>query len=242
MDLQVKQKPQVFPQTSWTLLSQVRQQGEEATAALAEFTRRYYRPVYAYIAAIVRDRDDAEEMTQEFFTTVVLSGRLLANVNRNKGSFRPYLKQTLRHYITDMRRRQERRRYQALAEAIRPDAWTDGWDRIGPGAQESPDAAFHVAWVRSLVEEALTSVREICKAKGQTDHFALFLGRYLNELPHPPSWRELGMAYKVDEKAARNRAETVARHFRLVLRELLVAEIGSESSADAEIASLLALF
>jgi hypothetical protein len=53
-------------------------------------------------------------------------------------------------------------------------------------------------------------------------------------------WKELGEAYGLDEKAARNRAETVARHFRLVLRDMLTDEVGSEQSADEEIATLLA--
>jgi hypothetical protein len=62
----------------------------------------------------------------------------------------------------------------------------------------------------------------------------------MSESPHPLAWRELGMAYGIDEKAARSRAETVARHFRLALRELLATETGSESLVDAEIAALLA--
>jgi len=76
MEPSAKQQYKVFPQTSWTLLSGVQQRGAAATAALEEFTRRYYRPAYAYIAAILQDPDEAEEVTQEFFATVVLSPQL----------------------------------------------------------------------------------------------------------------------------------------------------------------------
>jgi hypothetical protein len=96
--------------------------------------------------------------------------------------------------------------------------------------------------VQAFLEEALTRVRALCKEKGQTEHLALFLGRYLSPLPDPPSWGELGSAYGIGGKDARHRAETVARHFRLVLRELLVAEMGSEAAADEELAALLANF
>ena len=55
-----------FPQTSWTLIDAVREGGDGARPALEEFTRRYYGPAYAYIAAILRDRGEAEDLTQEF--------------------------------------------------------------------------------------------------------------------------------------------------------------------------------
>ena len=64
---------------------------------------------------------------------------------------------------------------------------------------------------------------------------------YLCDAPEPPSWRELGTTVGIDEKAARSRTETVARHFRLVLREILREEAGTEESVDEEIAALLAL-
>jgi DNA-directed RNA polymerase specialized sigma24 family protein len=222
MGTSAKDQYKAFPQTSWTLLSEVRRKDSIGATALAEFTRRYYRPASAYIAAIVQDSDKAEEIAQEFFITVVLSGRLLARLDRAKGSFRPYLKQALRHYVIDAKRKQERKKRRALEEAFRPDGWTAGWERLGPADQLAPDAAFHAAWVRTLLEDALARVQQLCEAKGQTEHLAVFLGRYLSESVDPPSWRELGMAYGIDEKAARSRAETVARHFRLVLRELLV--------------------
>lgn len=240
MDPPAKHQDKVLPQTSWTLLAAVRQRGAAAPVALAEFTQRYYRPAYAYIAAIVRDPAEAEDITQEFFTTVVLSGRLWARLDRAKGSFRPYFKQALRRAVLDTKRRQARQSQHQLDAALRATRETAERERRGPAGQATPDGAFHAAWVQALLEEALTRVRQICETKGQTDHLALFLGRYLSAAAAPPSWRDLGRAYGIDEKAARSRAETVARHFRLVLRDLLVAETGSESSAEEEIATLLA--
>lgn len=228
-----------FPQTSWALLSAARGEGNAATKALEEFSRRYYQPVYAYIAALTRNRDNAQELTQGFFTTVILSGRLLARLERSKGSFRPFLKQALRNYVADAWRKQKRH---TPEEDVRPDGWSQGWDGLAQTDVPSPEAAFHTAWVRALLEEALAKVSDVCENKGQTEHLTLFLGRYVSEASEPPSWEELGKAYDLDGKAARNRAETVARHFRLVLREMLIDEVGSERSADAELATLLAFY
>lgn len=112
-------------------------------------------------------------------------------------------------------------------EEVRPDAWSGaGWERLELEAADSPEAAFHQAWVRSLLDDALYRVRDLCKQKNQTVHYELFLRMYLSDGRCTPSWRELGAPFSLDEKAARSKTETVARHFRLVLREMVGEMVG----------------
>jgi RNA polymerase sigma-70 factor (ECF subfamily) len=222
-----------FPKTSWTLLAEARGEAAAAAGARDEFARRYYRPVYDYVTAMLRDRQEAEELTQGFFADVVVSGRLLARVDREKGSFRPYLKQAVRNYVTSYIRTSGRKKRRP-AEELRPDQWSgQGWERLDLAADNSPDAAFHEAFVRSLLEEAFGKVRAICEKRGQTEHLDLFVGRYLCDSAEP-SWRELGDAFGLDEKKARGRAETVANHFRKVLGRMLNEE-------NEDLATLLTL-
>ena len=226
----------LFPQTSWTLLAEACAGGTIGEAARSELAARYYKPIHAYITAIFRDAEEAQELTQSFFERSILSGRLLRAADRTKGSFRPFLKQALRNFVTDHFRKRPR----GMSASVRPDADSDGWDQIvsdtGPG---SPEVVYHGAWVRSLLEVALEKVRETCARRGQQQHFELFAARYLDHAGTAPSWRALGEPYGLDEKAARNRTETVARHFRLVLRQMLAEETGSGQAADEEIAALL---
>jgi RNA polymerase sigma factor (sigma-70 family) len=228
----------VFPQTSWTLLAEACGADGAAARAREEFLTRYYKPVRAYLGSIVRDPERADELTQSFFERVVLSGRILRAADRSKGGFRPFLKQALRNFVTDDLRRQAA----GPGPTVRPDAATRGWDSVTDGpSPPSPETEYHQAWVRNLLEIALTKVRDACAAKGQEHHFELFRGRYLSETEDQPSWRELGAPFGLDEKAARNRTETVARHFRLVLREMLAEDAGPGHGADEELAALLHL-
>jgi RNA polymerase sigma factor (sigma-70 family) len=229
----------LLPKTSWTLLVTAQGEGETAVAAREEFARRYYRPVHAYVRAIVQDPQKAEDLTQGFFTGAVATGRILIGADRAKGRFRPYLKQALRNFITDSQRRQQReeRLFAEREHSVDSDRAVDDLD-LAEDPSPGPDAAFHNAWVRALLNEAMDQVRATCEARGQQEHFKLFLGRYLTELDEPPSWRDLGTAFNLDEKTARSRADTVARHFRLVLRGILAEEVGVEN-IDEEIASLL---
>lgn len=63
-----------FPQTSWTLLDAIRSGSDDAAKAKSEFAHLYYHPVYAFIRATVRKAEEAEDLTQEFFTVAILAG------------------------------------------------------------------------------------------------------------------------------------------------------------------------
>ena len=226
-----------FPSTSWDLLAGASPRGEQSAAALNEFAERYYAAVRAFIAATVRPPVDADDLTQHFFETVVLSGRLLLRVDPRRGSFRPYLKQAIRNFLVDEHRRQAR----SVNPDIRPDAFDEGWNSVLTESSPGPDAELLRAWARSLVAMAVSRLEMICEENGQEQHFRLFVHRYLADPDHPPSWREVGEAFGLDEKIARSRAETAARHFRALLRDLVASDMGSEKGIDEELQSVLAV-
>jgi RNA polymerase sigma factor (sigma-70 family) len=224
-----------FPSTRWGLLAEA-SRGESAEA-LSEFSNRYYAAVRAFIAAITREPQEADDLTQRFFETAVLTGRVLMHADRRKGHFRPYLKQTIRNFVVDERRRHAR----SIQSDVRPDTLDDGWDGIAMAWRPGPDAALLRAWAQSLVAMAVARLEAHCEAHGQREHFQLFARRYLTDPDRLPGWRQVGEAFGIDEKTARSRAETAARHFRAQLRHLVASDIGSEHDTDAELQALIAL-
>lgn len=241
MSPSVKGPDRFFPNTSWTLLREACAATPQAGTAREEFARRYYRPVLNYFAALTRDRPEAEELTQGFFEKIAAGGAVLGGADATRGCFRHYLKRSISNYWKSELRYRSRQKRRAEDE-LQPDGWSgDGWERLELHAPDSPEAAFHNGWVRSLLDDALNRVGILCEQKNQTEHYQLFVGMYLCDAAEPPSWRELGAAFGLDEKAARSRSETVARNFRLVLREILRCEVASDKAVDQEISALLAL-
>ena len=230
-----------FPSTKWELLVDASVRGEHSPAALNEFANRYYAAVRAFIAAVARnpagDPIEADDLTQRFFETVVLSGRLLMRADRQKGGFRPYLKQALRNFLVDEHRRQAR----SVNPDVRPDAVDDGWNAVATEPTPGPDAELLRAWARSLVAMAVERLETICAENGQEQHFQLFVHRYLADPDHPPSWRDVGAAFGLDEKIARSRADTAVRHFRVLLRNLIASDMGSEKGIDEELQAVIAV-
>lgn len=209
--------------------------GRQASTALNEFAEGYYAAVRAYIAAIARTAD-AEDLTQRFFETVVLSGRLLSHADPQKGRFRPYLKQAIRNFLID-----EHRRGRTSAFDVRPDGFEEGWEALVTDASPGPDEEMLRAWARSLVSMAVRKLQTLCDEKGQQQHFQLFVHRYMQDPDSPPAWRDVGKTFGLDEKIARSRAETAARHFRGLLRELVAREVGTDGDIDEEIQAVIAV-
>jgi DNA-directed RNA polymerase specialized sigma24 family protein len=230
-----------FPTTSWTLLSMVRKGGSDAQDAVAVLLTRYREPVRAFLQSALRVApDEAGDVAHDFFLDKILTGRFMLRYDRSKGSFRPYLKEALRNYVRSRKREELARRRSPDAGMVHPDQSTRGWDVVDAAEMTEPEAAFHAAWVRSLLDEALREVRTQCSTEGLEQHYAVFEGRYLSDDP-PPKWSVLAEPFGWDEKQARNRAEIVASRFRKVLLDLVSAEVGSEQMAREELEALLAL-
>ena len=235
-----------FPKTSWTLLAKAREPG--GCQARDDFAQMYYAPALAFLRVRLRNDDLAQELAQEFFARLSATGGIFEHADRKHGSFRTYLIRSLQNFVIDYHRSHGRSR----SRDTHPDQWNEGgWDAVSAKDDSLAEASFHRAWVAATLSEALERVREICARKMQSEHLALFEARYLCDSDTVPSWEELGSWHGIDQKTARTRADTVARHFRLVLRRMLRQQVavqragrrpGSEladAAIDKEIEALL---
>ncbi len=97
-----------------------------------QFVMRYARAIQKYVAAIVRDPHDAEEVAQDFLVQVFDKGFCPENVSR--GRFRDYLKSAVRYVaISHLRkRRSSELSEEMLSSIIQPNseadrAWSHEW-------------------------------------------------------------------------------------------------------------------
>jgi RNA polymerase sigma factor (sigma-70 family) len=227
--------PLDLPPTSWSLLGTAAATGPDARAARDAFVRRYYEPVAAYFAALSGSADRAEDLTQAFFASRILEGPVMTRADRSLGSFRCYLKRAARNFFVDGARRAQRLKRGGDADPVPID---QAVERADPAESSEPERSFHSAWVRAILRDALEKVDALCAARGQASHFEIFARRFLTEEIPAPSWSAIGASHGLDEHAARGRAETVARHFRRVLREMLGRELGSARSVDEELRTM----
>src|SRR5215831_2198254 len=90
-----------FPTTSWSLvLSAGQAAGERSNDALASLCERYWYPLYAYVRRRGYTREEAQDITQEFFVRV-LAKHYIGRADRNKGRFRTFLLSSLTCFMSD---------------------------------------------------------------------------------------------------------------------------------------------
>ncbi len=94
-----------FASTHWSVVLAARDRATpQARQALATLCQAYWYPVYAYIRRRVDRGDEAEDLTQEFFT-LFLEKDFLGAVDRDKGKFRSFLRACCDHFLANQRDR-----------------------------------------------------------------------------------------------------------------------------------------
>ena len=93
----------MFPPTAWSRVAAAGET-ETARAAMSEVCGRYWQPARKFLRWLGAGEQDAEEMVQEFFAKWGTPENL-ARLDPDKGRLRSYLKQSLRRFFVNARRR-----------------------------------------------------------------------------------------------------------------------------------------
>jgi len=226
-----------FPITRITVLKNACREDTIGAKAMENFADLYYQPVLAYFSVLLRNfHEDPREHTNQFFLSKILSRHLLVAVRPELGTFRHFLKRAISNYCRDQFRRARRQTKKELplntADGQVHDREVNPWPEI--------EAAFHEAWVRSLLQRTVERVEKSCKMNDQQVHFALFVAYYASAGKRK-SWSELGAAHGLDQRTARSRAETVTRKLEPELRAILAEDAGNDEMVDEELAALRAI-
>lgn len=220
----------VFEQTSQTLLGALRDE-QTADDAIAEITRMYWPPVYAYLRRKGHPREQAAELTQGFFTEKVIQKQLLSKIDPTRGTLRGYLCSAISNYTIDEHRK----------GVTRGKAVTLPLDKVSTEAHApsvaDPQAAFDLQWAAVQLEEAMRRCEQHYRSTGKEQHWDAFMDRiYLPSVRNttPTPLREL--AEQLGFPAAANAAAAIQQ-----VRKRSIAflqEVISESSSPGPSSSV----
>ncbi|HYK00231.1 MAG TPA: sigma-70 family RNA polymerase sigma factor [Thermoanaerobaculia bacterium] len=208
----------------------------ERTRAFDTLVACYWKPLYKYArVAWHRSREDAEDLTQSFFTRA-FEKESLATYDGAKASFRTFLRLLFdRHVSNDWKAGQRLKRGGAEVhldfEAAEAEIGRDS-------APVAPDEYFHREWVRSVFSVAVERLRAACAVEGKQTHFAIF-ERYDLERERETSYRELAARYGIAETQVTNYLAAMRRRFREQVLEALREVTATEREFRAEARALL---
>jgi len=221
----------VFATTHWSVVLQAGEsQSSQGTAALEELCRTYWYPLYAFIRRKGRTEEDAKDLTQQFFAGL-LERKDIQRIDARKGKFRTFLLTALTHFLANERDYQQAAKRGGGKTIISMDAITaEQWRRLEPASQLSPDKLFDQRWAMTLLEQAVSQLREEMCALGKAEQFAELKGFLTDE----PSDGEYTSAAQRLGSTSHSVAVAVHR-MRQRYRELVRAEVAHTVSSPMEV-------
>jgi len=145
---------------------------EGADAAMASLCATYWRPLYVYVRRQGRSIDDAQDLTQGFFSHL-LEKNSLRHVDPSLGRFRSFLLASLRNFLAGEWRRQHASRRSGGALVISLEDMTRAENGIAAGGTDSqtPEQIYERHWALALLERTITRLGTEFESAGKRDIF-----------------------------------------------------------------------
>lgn len=221
----------VFATTHWSVVLQAGEShSSQSSAALEKLCRTYWYPLYAFIRRKGRTEEDAKDLTQQFFARL-LERKDFQSVDARKGKFRTFLLASLTHFLSNERDYAQAAKRGGGATIISLDAINaEQWHRFEPVSELSPDKLFDQRWAMTLLEQAVSQLREEMMAGGKAGQFE----QLKTFLTHEP--RASDYAAMAERLGGTNQSIAVTVHrMRQRYRELVRAEVANTVSSPIEV-------
>jgi DNA-directed RNA polymerase specialized sigma24 family protein len=230
-----------FAATHWSviLLAGGARTAPQVQEALARLCSAYWYPLYVFIRRQGHTADEAEELTQEFFTRF-LENDFLSTVDKSRGKFRSFLLACCKHFLANQRdfaRAQKR-------GGGRPDLSLDFPGaaeryRAEPASAQTAEKLFERRWALTVLDQVLERLQREYQAEGKAALFE-YLKNVLVGDTEALSYARIGTALAMNEGAVRKTAQRLRERYRSLLRELIADTVAEPEKIDDEIRDLFA--
>ena len=242
----VAEGPDRFTTTRWSVIlccAGDKGSDEKAHAALTDLCKTYWRPIFAYICRRGHPLPDAQDLTQDFFLTV-LEGRLLKRADPARGRFRSLLLKALDDFLGDAKEKQRTRKRGGDVRFVRWDEWmAEAPSRLSIPAEESetwsPERIFDVRWAATVVENALNRLGEECEKRGRRRVFDV-LSSCLTADREEVSYAKFSRTLGVPETAVKRLVHKLRERYRSLLRDEVAQTVEQPDDIDDELRYLCA--
>jgi len=238
--------PREFVTTRWSLILSAANLGSEEQKvrdALAELCRVYWRPIFLFVRARGYSIEDAQDLTQDFFMTI-LKKNWLHHADRNRGRFRSLLLRSLQNFLINAAEKNHSRKRGGGVEFISWDDWmAEAPSQLSIPVQAldslPPERIFDLTWATTVVEHAFQRLREECESKGKLWLFKA-LSSHLTDERDEVSYAKLSTELGMAEAAVKKQLHNMRQRYRSLLRDEVSQTVDDPADVDDEIRYLCA--
>lgn len=225
-----------FETTQWSVVSAAAQ-SEQGKAALDALYRSYSSPVYSFVRRHGYSRQDAQDLTQDFFVHL-MEKNALTRADPNRGKFRRFLLGSLEFFLrhADARARTEKRGGQAKIIFLDDETAEAGYQLTDPG--QTAEQIFDARWVAAQIEGALTRLQIEMEETGKKALFDEIRGFLIEG--EESSYFEVATRTGLTIGAVKVAVHRLRGRYRELLRAEVARTVRSSADFDEEINALRA--
>lgn len=227
-----------FPSTRWTVILRAQGRaggGAEARAeALGALIEAYWRPLYFYLRGTRMKVEEAKDVTQAFFATL-LEKDFLKVVAQEKGRFRHFLLAAIKHFAANERDKIRTLKRGGGRKIFSLD-YEDAESRFTrePSHEVTPEKLYLRRWAQELSARALQELEDECPPK-KAKLFALLK-------PHLAGAKDVASLSEATGLSPSNVKVTLHRmrqRYAELLRAAVRDTVETEADVDDELRELL---
>jgi RNA polymerase sigma factor (sigma-70 family) len=223
-----------FRTTRWGLVAAASAEGTtEARAALEELYRLYCYPVYAFIRRCGHGRQDAQDLTQDFFVHLLEKGAL-GRADPQRGRFRSFLLGALDHFLARAAEsaRAAKRGGGCQWVSLDDDAAEDRYQLAAPEGMTA-EKVFEARWAAAIVESAFARLRSELESEGKGHLFEALQGFLLDG--KDASYQQVADALSLSLGALKTVIHRLRGRYRALLREEVSRTLATPEEVDEEL-------
>jgi len=232
---------QEFTTTHWSLVLAAGQADHpQAARCLEELCRTYWFPIYAFVRRQGYSPHDGQDLTQAFFARF-LEKKYLRAADRERGRFRSFLIVSLKHFLAhewEKSQRQKRGGGLTFVSLDEPEA-EDRYVRE-PVTQLTPERLYDQQWALTVLDQALTALREEHAASGRAGLFER-LAKFLSSPPAEGDYAALAAANRTTPGAIAVAVRRMRARYNELVRERVAQTVNSPNLVDEELRYLITL-
>jgi DNA-directed RNA polymerase specialized sigma24 family protein len=226
-----------FETTQWSLVSAAAGEGQTSRDALEDLYHSYCYPVYSFVRRRGHSRQDAQDVTHDFFVYLVEKkgfGRAVAG----QGKFRTFLLRSLEFFLqhADERARTQKRGGRTTLVFLDDETAEGAYQLIDPGL--TAEQIFDAQWAMMLIEGTLARLKLEMEQAGKRDLFDQLSGFLLGG--EESSYLEVAQRTGLTVAATKAAIYRLRVRYREILRAEVARTVASSADFDAEIRALQA--
>ena len=215
-----------------------RRDGADSADALEKLCRAYWFPLYAFARREGCGPEEAQDVTQEFFSRL-LAKNYLQTADPQRGRFRSFLLSSFRHMMANERRNAAREKRGGGEQVFSLDEQNaEGRYLLDPADATTPERIFERRWAETLLARVLDRLEA-----EYTGHAMRFddLKVFLVEARGAAAFAEVAARMGVTEAALKSVVHRMRRRYAELFRDEVAHTVENPAEVEEEIRHMFAV-